>query len=718
MSQSDSIEDVRLDARPKLDLSRVIFAHRAQEGMSSWLRTMCLILLISSVPKLQTNMRHVLALKTQLFEKFTPSAEDLRGHESARKWAFGAAREVIENPVVLGHTYLVAMNLYIHGAEACGDGATFAADGGYGVRLGGPFQTTIFPCEGVPKEQREPLFATYTIDNETIIFNGVNVGLPGWSASLDSTNRTDAFANLTALEKIARRGRPFDYFLLVLTYSPSLEVVEQVFMNIQRLEGSSQFRIFQSGSDTYSLAWPSTLYVVLGLIYFLAFLFVKDELQDWRLEWRHLKYVHGASASRITLLVGTVVTHFNLQTMGGWFNVVDAFLFFFFVVLVPLLWWTCPDVPPYPSFSTSPERGDRFVFDPLVSEPYSENTTLSVIYLSLCVAALAFRMLNEARWHRGVSAVINTLAYAGTPFANIVCGLFFLLFTFALGANAILGTVAGDENFATILDSLNAMGLLSFGLYEYGDLVNRGYGRMHDGIGMGHVGFFAPMLFWSFFFMLTILASNIFIAVVGDGYEDHVDRMEREVGGDGASFVVMLCRYLRSFTCNRSMRRGPCWAREFAVVKQPTLARLLRQLYAPHSLELFPLSVAKHVRRWAAAHGKSAALVRVYNSGGHAMATVAAESLDELREAIALLADAFSSKVADAEVEALWEVFAATDAPGFQPRAGEGEDGESAARTQGNIMRRTVDAVVRHNLERVEQRLSRIEALLAREAQE
>jgi len=341
--------------------------------------------------------------------------------------------------------------------------------------------------------------------------------------------------------------------------------------------------------------------------------------------------------------------------------------------------------------------------------------TDGICAVAMIALLLAYaRMLKEARWHRGVSAIVNTLAYAGTPFANIICGLFFLLLTFALFANGLLGGVAADANFATVLDSLNAMGLLSFGLYDYGELVNRGHGKTHDGIGLGPVGFFAPLIFWVLFLVLTILASNIFIAVVGDGYEEHVDRMEREVGGDGASFLAMLVRYLRSITCNRGMRSGPAWAREFAAVKQPTLARLLQQIHEPHSQEPFPLSVAQHVRRWAKEQGKSASLVREYDSGGRNVATIAVDSLEELREAIALLEGAFATEVEKDEVKALWDVFTAADAPGFQPRDGEGEDGADAAMTQGNNMRKTVHAVVRHNLQRMEQRMERIEALLER----
>ena len=85
----------------------------------------------------------------------------------------------------------------------------------------------------------------------------------------------------------------------------------------------------------------------------------------------------------------------------------------------------------------------------------------------------------------------------------------------ALCANVLLGGLASDPNFSRFLDALNAMGLLSFGLYDYGELVNRGHGRTHDGLGLGFFGFLAPLIFWLLFLILTILANNIFIAVVG-----------------------------------------------------------------------------------------------------------------------------------------------------------------------------------------------------------
>ena len=118
-------------------------------------------------------------------------------------------------------------------------------------------------------------------------------------------------------------------------------------------------------------------------------------------------------------------------------------------------------------------------------------------------------MVKEARWHRGVSAIVNTFAHAGRSFANIVFSLFILLLTAALFANGMLGAAAINPKFARILDSLNAMGLLSFGLFEYGELVNRGLGETHDGIGLGPAAFLGPVLFWLLFFILTILANNI-----------------------------------------------------------------------------------------------------------------------------------------------------------------------------------------------------------------
>ena len=98
-------------------------------------------------------------------------------------------------------------------------------------------------------------------------------------------------------------------------------------------------------------------------------------------------------------------------------------------------------------------------------------------------------------------------------------------------------------------------------------------------------------------------------------------------------------------------------------------------------------------------------------------------------EAFDLLAGAFAMAPPDgAEVEALWALFTAADVPGFQPR--DGERDADAALVQGNIMRKTVHAVVRHNLQqmerrveqnqqrveqnqqRIERRIERIEALL------
>ena len=168
----------------------------------------------------------------------------------------------------------------------------------------------------------------------------------------------------------------------------------------------------------YSLSWPWAMYPAIALVYLLTFRFAKDELRDWRLEWQHLDHIDGASSG--PTCIEAFATHFDLRIMGGWFNVADAALLFFLVILAPFLWLACPDVPPHGTFSPSPDGGDGFFFDPL-SNFWRDSFQRSVWVLlltSLGILALTFRMLKEARWHRGVSAVVNTLAYAGVPSAS------------------------------------------------------------------------------------------------------------------------------------------------------------------------------------------------------------------------------------------------------------------------------------------------------------
>ena len=79
-----------------------------------------------------------------------------------------------------------------------------------------------------------------------------------------------------------------------------------------------------------------------------------------------------------------------------------------------------------------------------------------------------------------------------------------------------------------------------------------------------------------------------------------------------------------------------------------------------------------------------------------------------MREAIALLAGAFDTRVPDGEVEALWAAFSAADVPAFYQRR-DLANRDGAEETHGNIMRKTVHAVVRHNVQRIEERLGRME---------
>ena len=59
--------------------------------------------------------------------------------------------------------------------------------------------------------------------------------------------------------------------------------------------------------------------MVIALVYVFAFRFAKDEIRDWRLEWKHLDHLDGVSSK--PTLATLFALHFDLRALGGWFNI-------------------------------------------------------------------------------------------------------------------------------------------------------------------------------------------------------------------------------------------------------------------------------------------------------------------------------------------------------------------------------------------------------------
>ena len=127
---------------------------------------------------------------------------------------------------------------------------------------------------------------------------------------------------------------------------------------------------------------------------------------------------------------------------------------------------------------------------------------------------------------------------------------------------------------------------------------------------LGGAPFFGPVIFWVLFFLLQIIATNILIAVTGDGYEQHIDVAERQTGSDGKSFVKQAWRVarLRLFyqpslpiryrqpqllyrqeedadTWYRQTKAWPAWTRKMHLACDPRLGALIDALRLPAGME-------------------------------------------------------------------------------------------------------------------------------------
>ena len=156
-----------------------------------------------------------------------------------------------------------------------------------------------------------------------------------------------------------------------------------------------------------------------------------------------------------------------------------------------------------------------------------------------------FRLMFAMRWHFGVSSILNTILFGGTPLIDMLWAMFSLLLSFSLGLGVLFGVFAGHASYAGVATSLTETALMAFGFLDYADVTSQGHGGTHDGLGLGGATFFGPLVFWALFLLLQIIATNILIAVTGDGYEQHVDDAERQTGSDGKSFVKLAWRVAR-----------------------------------------------------------------------------------------------------------------------------------------------------------------------------
>ena len=220
------------------------------------------------------------------------------------------------------------------------------------------------------------------------------------------------------------------------------------------------------------------------------------------------------------------------------------------------------------------------------------------------------RLMFAMRWHFGVSSILNTILFGGTPLIDMLWAMFSLLLSFSLGLGVLFGVFAGHASYAGVATSLTETALMAFGFLDYADVTSQGHGSTHDGLGLGSAAIFGPVIFWLAFFLLQIIATNILIAVTGDGYEQHVDVAERQTGSDGKSFVKLAWRVarLRLFyqpslpirnrqpqllyrqeevadTWDRQTEAWPAWARKMHLACDPRLGALIDALRLPAGME-------------------------------------------------------------------------------------------------------------------------------------
>jgi hypothetical protein len=150
--------------------------------------------------------------------------------------------------------------------------------------------------------------------------------------------------------------------------------------------------------------------------------------------------------------------------------------------------------------------------------------------ISACAFFVTLAIFKEMSWHAGASVFVNTVKYAIMDLADVLVVTFIMLCGFAYTTFFLFGVGSGSYDFGYFSISAISVARMAFGMYDYDLFINDGYGAKYNGLGMAdYVANFRIVIVWVAFILLTIIISNIFIAVIFGGFEKHKDeQMDRQ----------------------------------------------------------------------------------------------------------------------------------------------------------------------------------------------
>ena len=165
--------------------------------------------------------------------------------------------------------------------------------------------------------------------------------------------------------------------------------------------------------------------------------------------------------------------------------------------------------------------------------PAVQNCQLLIYAWVLNFLAVGGRGFKYFRSHRGLGVFVAVFARTVNSVQDFLVWFVAIIGWLTVVFNLVFTLVGANPDFAEPGGSLNAIGLLTFGFYDYESLYN-------DGIGFGFTPYISTIIFWLLVFITLMFAQNIILAIVVEAY----DKCSGKVMEGDLPFIRMTIRRL------------------------------------------------------------------------------------------------------------------------------------------------------------------------------
>ena len=153
------------------------------------------------------------------------------------------------------------------------------------------------------------------------------------------------------------------------------------------------------------------------------------------------------------------------------------------------------------------------------------------------------RVFKHFRIHKGVAVYIRVFAKTFESMQDFLVWFGVVILMLSLTFLLFFSLSGGNVDFIGLGTTINTVGLVTMGFYDYASTYNNGYG-------FGTADFFVAPMFWLLIFLLVIFGQNIILATVGKAY----DECSEEAEGTRSFFHV--CALRLRHLCHRRLGAG------------------------------------------------------------------------------------------------------------------------------------------------------------------